>query len=286
MNKKLWFCGMSGPDSLENLQELLGPIHGLFDGIVWVLHDAVGSEEEKYLESIKGEGKIIHYYYNFRHNESRNQYLWCGPIKQGDWVCSCDDLERVPASFAGQIKPLIQDLKDKGYNAAFYFEKPFIFEYHESMRFDGNPHEGLRRNDHGMRAIELSKSLPDEKLVRENVRAQKRQDSFGWCYHYAKYYISCPWGSNHVLLGNEARGNSMDLYHERETLRVDFRNYLLSLSVPLTLDGLKEFFKKPLDKTTKKALNGEKILQDLYRLEVEGDETIVDDHTWPDMKVY
>lgn len=281
---KLWFCGMSGPNSLEDLVELLDPIKSYFDGIVWVLHDSVGSEEDKYLESIKGEGKVIHYYYSGRHDASRNQYLWCGPIKQGDWCCQTDLLERVSLEFLPNIRKYIKEFIDNKINMVFYYHKPFLFEYHESLQYIGSPHEGIRRNDHDTRAIELSQQLPNEKDVRINVRPLKRKDPYQWMWHYLRYYLG-PWGSNHCLLGNENRGDPMKIYAQRERIRLLFRDYIVSLGASLNVDSVKEFLtKNPTDVKLIEFVNQEKILNDVYRFVVLNDLTVNDNHHWKDLK--
>lgn len=279
---KLWFCGMSGPNSLENLQELLGPIATYFDGIVWVLHDSVGSDEEAYLESIKGEGKVIHYYFNKRHNESRNQYLWCGPIKQGDWICQCDDLERINPNFIKYLRQFINEIGAQGINALFYYNKPFIFEYHESMRFDGNPHEGLNRLDGQLKAIEYSHYEPVEDKVRYNVRSQKRQDPYHWVNHYAKYLLY-PWGSNHALLGASDRGNEIEIFRKRDALRLEFIQLMRDRKFDISIEGLTKMLSGAIDDKIKFYLNCEKVWQDFYRYNILGDKTVVDEHKWTSM---
>lgn len=276
---KLYLVGMSGPDSLENLKELLDPICNYFNGIVWTLHDSVGSEEEKYLESVKKEGKIIHYYYSGRHNESRNQYLWCGPIKNGDWCVQIDLLERIPEEFAKQIPDYIKELKEMGVSMAYFYGKPYIFEYHESLKYFGSPHEGLVRQDGKGYGIEMNKIFPDENKVRINVRPLKRKDEFGWVMHYARYML-LPWGSNHSLLGLEKRGDPNLLFPQREALRVEFLEYLDSKGLERTVDNVINLFAGPLDDKLKNFINNERVWNDLYRYKICRDLTIKDDHSW------
>lgn len=282
---------MSGPKSVDNLKALIEPIKAFFEGVVWTLHDSHGTEEETFLNGVIGKGKIVHYYYSSRHNESRNNYLWCGPIKQGDWCVQVDELERLQPVFAAKLPEFIQTLVSKGLNCAHYYGKPLVFQYHESMRYDGNPHEGLNRQDGGLRSTELSHSYPNENDVRMNMRPFVRKGDFSWVEHYAKYYIGSPWGSNHCLLGNEARGDPMNIYQKREALRIKFRDHLRENGYTLDLNGLYSFFAdrttlKCLDTFEKQVLNEEKIVQDYYRFNLKQDRTVVDDHTWPAMKIY
>ncbi len=280
---KLWFCGMSGPNSFENLRELLPPIATDFNGIVWVLHDSViGSTEEQFLDLIKGQGKVIHYYFNKRHNESRNQYLWCGPIQQGDWICQCDELERFNPHFTKYLRQFINGLGSQGVNAVYYYNKPMLFEYHESIRFDGNPHEGLRRLDGQLKAIEYSNYEKDESKVRYNVRAEKRQDPFHWVNHYAKYMLY-PWGSNHALLGACDRGDEVEIFEKRDKLRLDFIQLMRNRNCEVSLDGLTKLLSGTIDDKLKFFLNIEKVWQDFYRYNILNDKTVVDEHKWTSM---
>jgi len=210
---KIWFAGMSGPNSLEDLKELLDPIKDYFAGIVWVLHDARDSQEAEYLESIKGQGKVIHYYYSGRHDASRNQYLWCGPIQEGDWVVTCDTLERINSQFALGLPFFLGHWEKQGANCIYYYGKILAFKYHESFHYVGTPHEAGRRDDGQMRAVEISDSYPNEADVLLNVRPQKR-DSQHFIKHYAKYSLMI-WGSNHYMLGLENKPRARELFMER-----------------------------------------------------------------------
>lgn len=276
---------MCGPNSIENIKELLDPIHMFFNGIICVLHDGYNSQEHKYLESIKGEGKIIHVNYCKRHDFSRNHYLFCGPTKNGDWICQTDDLERLVPSFAQSISTYISQLKTMSVNAAYYYGKPLLYEFHESLQFFGSPHEGLNRQDGKMQAIELSKIFTDESKVRINVRPLKRTDPYGWVDHYMKYYLF-PWGSNQCLLGNENRGNPMEIFLKREELRLQFVEELENRGFERSLDGVKILLKSELDNKLKNFLNKEKIIQDFYRYHILMDLTVKDEHKWTDLKQF
>ena len=69
----LFFVGMSGPNSISDLKELIDPIKQYFDGVVWVLHDSRESEEAKYLDSVKAKGAVIHLPWSRRHAFARAQ---------------------------------------------------------------------------------------------------------------------------------------------------------------------------------------------------------------------
>lgn len=285
---RIWLIGMSGPGSLSNLRELIDPIKGFFNGVVWVLHDAHESEEASYLESVKGEGQTIHYHYHGRHDVSRNTGLWCGPIKQGDWCVGADDRERINPQFAAALHEFLPVLAARNINAAFLHGKHFIFQYHESLRYQGTPHEGITRDDGQLRPIDLKDHFPNERQTRYGVRAEQR-DSMHWLTHYLKYYLQQPWGSNHCLLGNvdrPERGDQMMIYRQREATRLELREYLRAKGVPLTVEGFREYVvANPRDPDLIRMCNLDKITNDGYRYWVLGDETVNDNHHWRDMKV-
>ncbi len=279
---KIYLVFMAGPNSLTNLKELIEPVRTAFDGIVCVLHDARGSDEDAYLTSVGAH--IIHLPFSRRHAFSRNHYLWCGPIEQGDWIVQLDHLERLNPGFAASLRPFISDLESHGLNAAFYYSKAFVYQQHESLEFVGSPHEGLRRHDGQMRAVELSHTYPVETDIRYSVRHLKRDSEFSWVTHYLRYYLY-PYGSNHCLLGNVDRGDEMTIFRQRETMRNAFRDEMRRRSIPMTVDGLVAYWRaNPLDDKMIHWINAEKILNDGYRYLVRGDQSVIDEHKWISLK--
>lgn len=278
---KLWLVFLAGSNSLDDIREMVEPIRSLFAGLVVTYHGQPDDPEAQYLESVKGGGRIIYLPYSGRHDHSRNTYLWCGPIQQGDWCVQTDVLEHPNRQFIEKHVPYLTTQSNGIY---YYFGKPFLFQYHESIRYEGTPHERLLRLDGQGRAGELNQMWLNEADVRLNVRPLKRKDPLGWCIHYLRYWLATPWGANHCLLGNEHRGDPMKLYQEREAIRIPFRDYLRSKGVPLTVEGFKTFvLSNPRDPVLVDAANKERILNDVYRLWVMGDESIKDDHTWAGM---
>lgn len=283
-----FLCLMAGNGSLQDLKELIEPVKVYFDGIVITYHGKEDDEEARYLESVKGRhGKIIYYTYHKRHNESRNQYLWCGPLKEGDWVCQVDVLERLSPFFADSLNEKINDFENKEINLVYYYGKPFLFKYHESLRYVGSPHEGLIREDGQGNGIEFSKIMPDEKEVRLNVRPLKRKDPLNFVEHYLKYYLF-PWGSNHCLLGLEKNGNPRELFPIREQLRLEFREYWKTLTdLPLETWAIKSYMvgtvPQSIPEKFKEFCRKEKILNDCWRLWVLKDENFKDTHNFKDV---
>lgn len=279
---KIYFVAMAGPNSAPDLKYLLEPLRPHIDGIVIVLHDSRGAPEDDYLTSI--DAHVIHLPWSRRHAFARNHYLWCGPIQQGDWVIQCDVLERINPQFAANLRHFISGLEPQGVNAVFYYNKAFIYQQHESLEFVGSPHEGLRRHDGQMRAIELSQYYPTETDVRYSVRGQRRDTPFSWVTHYLRYYLY-PYGSNHCLLGNCDRGDEMIIFRQRETMRNTFRDEMRRRQIPMSVDSLVQYWRdNPLDDKMIYWINHEKILNDAYRYLVRGDESVIDEHRWTSLK--
>lgn len=275
---RLWFTFMAGPNSLDDLRELWEPIRHHFSGLVVTYHGDRRDAEALYLEDVKGEGAVIYLPFSRRHDFSRNAYLYCGPMQDGDWAMQCDTKERIlPDFITGFVVPFLADVERKahqGINLVYYHTKVLLYEYHESLRFQGSPHEGLTRGDGQARAVDITSIFPDESDVRPNVRAKTR-GAFHWVGHYLAYFLY-PWGSNHCLLGWE---NRRDQLPAREGRRLAFRQFLRSKGYPVTVDGVKELFSEsPLDEATKTCINDELILHDYYRHAILGDTTLTDKH--------
>lgn len=273
---KFWFTAMAGPGSLEDLKELWEPIKQFFSGLVVTYHGEREDQEALYLESVKGEGKVVYLPYSRRHDFSRNTYLYCGPMQNGDWVIQADVLERIMPTFIENfVIPYVSQLRANSPNLLIYHTKVILYEYHESLRFQGSPHEGLRRDDGLMRGADITTVFPNEDDVRPNVRAKRRTNPLHWVEHYAKYW-TFPWGSNHCLLGWEKR--SPQELNERESRRMAFRLLLRQRGFPVTVDGIKQMFASPLDDEVKSHINGEIILNNLYRYYIQGEREGLDAH--------
>jgi len=279
---KLWLVGMTAAGNEENLREMISPIVEWLDGVIFTFHNPVnGDKGAEYLESVKGDGKVIYRDWVWRHDYSANETLFAGLIQEGDLVITCDTLERPAAKFVSGIKGHIVALMDAaGLDCLYYYGKAFVFRYNESMRFAGSPHWGLRGVTNG---IEISDVYPDEREVRLNVRPQKRPSKFHFVGHYLGYYVSYPPGSNHCLLGLEKNGDPAQLFGPRETRRLEFRRLLREKGIPLTVDGVKGLMQKELDTDIKTFFNSEKILNDAYRHFRLGREDFADDHDWKNM---
>lgn len=275
---RLFFTTMCGPDSLEDLSELFEPIREHLTGLSVVYFGARDDLEAKYLEIIKGEGTIIYLPYVGRHDLARNVALHSGAIDESCWVIQCDTLERIKPRVLTELAPTITQIRD-GTNAYFYYGKPLLYSYHESLHFVGTPHEGLRRGDGHLRAKELSGVFPDsEGEIRVNVRPLKR-DRWHFVKHYARYSL-LPWGSNHYLLPLDGKPNRDQLFEERERARMVFIDLLSHLKVKRDVDSVIQYMRGPMNERFIKHVEKDKVWNDVYRRYVLGRDDFVDDHDW------
>lgn len=259
---------MSADSSSENPVEMIEPLLPHLDGIIWALSDVpTDAPSARYLESVKGAGKIIHRFWPpGRHNHVMNDTLFTGLIEEGDLVIWSDGLERPAVEFVSRLKSEIGPMMDEAdLDVIFYFGKAYILRYRETMEYRNSPHWTLV--GWNGRAIEWNKIEPNERLVRLNVRPQKRRDSLGWVTHFARYWIY-PAGSNHAAMGLDhwPEGDRNAQFVERETRRLEFRAEMRKRGYPMTLDGLKAMLSEPLDEILKEHLKAEKVLSDFWHL--------------------
>ena len=275
----LWLTSMSSDPSPENPTEMIEPILDHLYGIIWVLNDvAADAPAARYLETVKGAGQIIHRGWPAgRHFHAMNDTLFTGKIEEGDYVIFCDPLERPMLPFVSRVKTEIGPMmQESDVDVIFGWGKPFLLRYRETMEYRNSPHWSLA--GWNGRGIEWSSIEPDEKKVRWNVRPLKRQDKWHWVKHYARYFLCYPAGSNSALLGLEKQGDPARLFPIREAKRLAFRAEMRRRGYPLTLEGLNEMLKKPLDNWLKRAINEEKTWSDYYNHVILGRTDLKDTH--------
>ena len=277
---------MCGPEAKQDICEIWAEVGEFLHGIVCTYHGKRDDETAQYLESIKGDGEVVYSTYCRRHDFSRNQYLYCGPIQNGDWCVQIDVLERIPRSFAQDLLAHIEYFKSQNINLVYFHSKAFIFEFHDSLQYGGNPHEGLRRTDGKAVAIELNNIFKDESKVRYSVRHLKR-DKYHFVDGHLKYYLF-PYGSNHCLLGLEKNCDGTQeevrkLFVERETRRMEFFSMLEMLELKRDFETIKLLVIGKMPPSLIKYFNEEKILNDFYRYHALNDRSFNDDHDWKNM---
>lgn len=280
---KIYLTFITNAGNIDKLKNLVEPLKDIVDGVVAVFH-CPKDQGSEYLESIKKEGKIIYLDWCNRHDFSRNHYLFCGPMKDGDWFIQTDVMELPNPDFIKEIKGKL----NKNHPNIYYFGKPFIIKYNRNLNYQGNPHEGLCGLEG--ESVEISAQYPDDSMVRKNVRSLYRKDPFHFVNHYARYYIEYP-QSNQIMLGLENRCRSSAEYGDKYHFRMDTQKKFLALlknkGYDLTVESAIHIYKNnPLDEELKYYLNKEKIIQDLIRYHVYNERDIKDEHTWTTMKTY
>lgn len=282
---RLFLCGITSAGKEANLRALIEPIRSAFDGLCWTFHlpDLPGDGTAPYLESQVGAGRIVYARYSGRHGSSMTQYLWQGPMEDGDYFVQIDDLERLSVQFCVEKLPLLIAQMESHHIAMIAnCGKGLIYRFNEQLEFRGSPHWYATGLDGQVANLELP--LTDF----WNVRAEQR-DPFHWVGHYVRYWL-LPAGSNHALLGLDHHpgfkpGEEGRLFQPREERRLEFRREMRRRGFPLTLDGLKAMLSGPLDATLKAHLNAEKTLSDYYHFVILGDKTVVDTHKPSDAKL-
>jgi hypothetical protein len=256
---------MSGPGNIENIIEIVEPILEYVDGIIWVLNDCpVDDPGARYLETVKGGGKIIHRSFVPRHWHLMNETLFTGLIDEGDLVCWIDPLERAQLPFLKKVKTEIDHfMKETGVDCLFYYGKAYLFRYYETLQYHNTPHWVL--SGYPGKAIEWSNIEPNEDLVRKNMRPIKRTDPYHWVGHYMRYFLF-PAGSNSALLGLDQwpGGETQQNFVKRETQRLEFRRLVKKRGFPLTLDGVRKMLSGEVDEEIKSHLRAAKTLSDFH----------------------
>tara|TARA_Y100001937_G_scaffold53658_1_gene74041 strand:+ start:46453 stop:47289 length:837 start_codon:yes stop_codon:yes gene_type:complete len=268
---KLWLIGITTEGHEKDLRELIDPIKGDFDGLIWTFHYPLDSGYD-YLCSVKGDGEIIKTKWCNRLDFSRNHCLFQGPMKAGDWFLTIDTLERLSPEFTKNLKSICHQLEQNNVDGCYLYNKRFMFRYNETMEFKGNPHEAMLGTQN---SVELTNLKIWDKSFQKNVRSEKRQDPFHFVEHNFKYYLFP--STNHLFLGFE---NDVLLVKKRYENRMKFFQAIHSQGFdPYDYDSVKECLENHLDDTMKECINFDKFLNDWYRYEVLGEkEGIINKH--------
>lgn len=279
---RLWLTSMSGSPSAENAIEMIEPLLPYLDGVIWVLNDQPADcPAARYLESVKGAGRVIHRPYVPRHDHMMNEALFCGVMDEDDLVLYCDDLERPMVPFVSRVKSEIGPMMNEAnVDVIFAWSKPFLFRYHETLEYRNSPHWGL----HGWneRGIEWATIEADETKVRFNVRPQKRAaEPNHWCAHYLRYMLF-PAGCNHAALGIEQYAQPGEApqaaFQRREQNRLAFRREMKRRGFERTVEGFVAMCRAGLDDGLKAWLRSDKVFSDAFHWLVMGNTAVRDTH--------
>ena len=255
---KIWLCGITHKENNQNLRELIEPIKKYFDGLVWTFHLPT-DEGADYLESVKGDGKIIYTDWTQRYDFARNHYLFSNIIKEGDWFFNIDSEERLSEEFCKNLNDYIKILEAQDIDSLYYEGKFLAFKFNEWMYWRNSIHEYLIGCN---KSVDLKNISPfDDNGIRFNLRKEKR-NKFDFVKQALRYYLTQ--GSIHCLLQCE---NNKKYFEERMSIRSEFRNHLMNKDIDIsnTESVLNFIIKNDLDEVTKKCINFEKYLNDVYR---------------------
>ena len=271
--RKIWLCGMTCAGNETNLRELVEPALETISGLQFTFHYPTDAGAD-YLESVKGDGRIVYAHFCQRHHYSMNHFLWQGTMKENDLMIILDSQERAYSAFYYEKIPQIVALMDEAdIGVVTLFQKPLIIRYTESLEFFGSPHWAPRYFSGKVINIEL------DKRYFANIRGEQR-DEFSWVRHYAKYFMY-PAGSNHALLGLDTYGDPNVFFLPREQRRLEFRALMRNRGYELTLDGLEKMLRETdvvNDIVVREYLNSEKTWSDFYNYVVLGKKSVVHSH--------
>lgn len=258
MKNKTWLCGITNEGNEQNLKELIDPIKDYFDGLVWTFHYPKDDGAE-YLESVKGDGKIIYTDWLGRYDFPRNHYLFSNVIREGDWFFNIDSEERLSPEFMQNWSSHKEIFENNGIDGLYYEGKFMAFKLNEWMYWKNSIHEMLSGCN---RAIDLhGHEVFDSTPIRVNLRSEKRGE-FDFVKQALRYYLTK--GSIHVQLACE---DNPDLIKKRHLARIEFRNHLMLNNIDVNnVDEVIDFIcSDDLDEVTKKIINFEKYVNDVYR---------------------
>ena len=277
---KLFLCGITSAGNEKNLREMIEPIRKYFNGLCFTFHNPVnGDAGALFLEEQKGDGAIIYANWCKRHGFSMQQFLWQGPMEEGDKFIYLDTLERISPDFCENVVPeIVKSMDNNNIAMVANYQKGLVFRFNDQLEFRGSPHWYATQLDGNAVNMELQKS------DFWNVRNEQR-DEYEWVSHYAKYFLY-PQGSNHALLGldHHKGGTPQEIFPKREAKRLWFLTQMKRAGFSRDLAGLKAFFSQPLTQELVELIQSDKTWSDFYHYTILGDNTVVHSHKPEDMK--
>ena len=284
IKNKIWLCGLTYGPAIEAVKNNIIPIAKHFDGLNIVLHKSgiiLTPEEQELFDLLnenRGNGKIHLFDWIKRYDFSRNRYLFDPLMKSGDFFVVLDSLENMTEDFCiNGLPKLTRAMIENNLEGIFLHGKGLIFRKNEWMKYENGTHECIRPMN---RAAELTEIVgyEDSSKYFTNTRPSER-DRLHFVEHYFRYYLID--NTMQCYLGTESDG---DLTRKRLENRHNFRNHLFDKGVDFEYNSILDFFKSGIDDETKEFINTEKILNDIYRNQVLGEEDIIDNHDYENIK--
>ncbi len=238
---KTWLCGITrGPVSA--LAPSIESVYDCFDGLIWTVDDRATPDVAGYINYRAGAGKAIVHPFMNAHDWQANEYLHCGLIKPGDYVCVLDTTDRLNSTFVHNLRENIK-YWDKNNVGTIFLDRPFIFKFTGHQFFQNTPHWGISMLMGNV--VDLTKI---EGYRKENYLINKRNVNVSGIEHPIKYFIEYK-RSNHTALLYSQFGQ--DVYRVHETNRVSFQYYVeTELNIPCTVSSLVDYLTKTIETKT------------------------------------
>lgn len=263
---KLHICGLCKSGDTEELKASLLPLYDYYDALQYVIHEPIDTELYDFLDSIKKDGKIIKTEWCQRLDFARNNYLFRGNMKTGEFFINLDSKEKLFPEFFKLWPQLKEFLIKNNIDGVLLSGKRFLYRYSEFLEHRGNPHEYIANANN---VVELTSFgiFKDTSWYWHNVHTDGKRDKYQYIWHFINYY--CFPASNHCLLG---RDNNQKEFYEHDAVRREFRLYCeKSDLLPLTQEKFIWLCNNKLD-DIRKFVNYEKYLNDGYHYFINGRE--------------
>lgn len=241
LKQKLWLAGMVSGDR-KILEKSISKVLPYFDGCIFVCDSRAKKEDIEWLESIKGEGKIIVKEWVNDHAHTSNEIILSRVMKFPDFAVIIDQTDEIRESFAKELRESIKHWHQNNVGCV-WIDHPFIFRYHSGIRFVSNPHWGLSNIIGNQLSLEKIDGYRKENYV-INHRDTLKSGFIG----PGKYFLCYPPFSNHTQLLYLQFSPEIHRFHESR--RINFQIYCeneLGLNM-FTLDDFIKYLKENVGK--------------------------------------
>lgn len=231
---KLFCCGITS-NELEKITDLVEKTKDYVDGLIWCVDSNPNSDSTfNYLEKNKKDGEIIRHRWVNDHGGQMNEFLQSPKLKNGYWVLCLDSSEVLTEGFLKDLNGYIDKWNKEYINAVFCSGRPYLFKFFDYLYLFGTPHWGLQ----GLRGEYVV--IPEEEKSKYIINKRNLNPTKHYCWHNTKYYLYGRSNQMQLIYGKYGP----EIIEKQEQQRIKFRLHLEELGVPLTLDGLENYFKQ------------------------------------------
>jgi len=233
-NIKLWCCGITSNQE-DNIKDLVNSTKDYVDGFCWTVHTDSKDKTLEILEENKKDGKIIQVPYIKHHGISAMFWMYCGVIKNGDWIIINDSKEKLSNFWLSKIRYDIEQYNREGIGAVYCSGRPFLFKFYDFQTMEATPHWYLKY------PVGKVLTIPEEEKEYFITNKRKLDPTEHFCLHDAKYM----WEFG---VSNQCEAfyynYGVDVYNFHETERRKFRiRCQEELGLEYTLKSLEEYLK-------------------------------------------